>query len=101
MGELRPTVEQSPPAGETCGALPRTGQARATKRLTGPGCPIDLLVIHDDRGLNAPLLAELVVKDLDDLRSATVEKPDRIALAEGLRVPTHDSDYRAGCIDEP
>jgi hypothetical protein len=72
---------------------PSTESASLNQAVDGAVGRIDLLVIDDDRRLNPSLLAELVVIDLDDVHGATVGKPDRVALADGLRVPTHDSNY--------
>jgi hypothetical protein len=60
-----------------------------------------LLVIHDDRRLNASFLPVLVVIDLDHLDRAAIGKHDGVALADGLGVPAHDSNHTAGCVDEP
>jgi hypothetical protein len=74
---MRPTVEQSPPAGQTCAALPRPRER--LHRYSGGRSVADLLVIHDDRGLNAPLSTKLVVVHLDDLDGTAVGQPDRVA----------------------
>jgi hypothetical protein len=77
-------VEQSPSAGETCAPLPRPREP--STRHPRPPWP------------ERPLLAELVVVDPD---GTAVGQVDHVTLADGLRAPAHDSNYRAGRINEP
>jgi hypothetical protein len=72
---------------------PSTEGALVNQAADGAVGRVALLVIHDDRGLNPSLSAELVVIDLEDLEIATVGKPGHVTLADSLRVPTHDSNY--------